>query len=463
MLLRIRSNVGVWRVDGLDEGTATVADILAGVAAARPHVVYEKPFSFDPPCNEHIDTTKTLSEQGLKHGAMVHCRVDASTCVDVTAKPAADEQQPEAAEQQQKQSSSNMRRVIDKNGSIKLVHSDAPVAAEDKGFRPGMLPLRDMKMHWTLNEFVALDDQYTFKIKRQPEAFSNGVTLDSPSVGDFQTYLRRFNFSRSRIGYLYGKFLEDDTAMVEAIYEPPQEADPEAAEGFVLLDDPLEDTVEQLAQLLGLRKVGWIFGHPPREEGFVMSSAEIIMAAELQLESAGGIEETPFVTVKVTLGDDGNASVEAFQVSKQCMEMVAEEALEVGPNPGFCVVNSTFTAIQEGKESKTVENNFFLTVVPIVQHTSELFITQFPKHNRDHDDRTPSHDELKKQLSKSGSAGWNFVDLLADFHLLLYLCQFLDMGTDMPKISESVVNRDIPLTEGYKLIIGSMASLDGSY
>lgn len=470
MLIRIRSNVGVWRVEGLDESTATTADVLAGVALTRPNVVYEKPFSFDPACNQPLDTTKTLTEQGLKHGAMVHCRVDGTTCVDVTAKPQTNnEEMPDAAaldtaQKPSASSSANTRRVIAKDGSIKLVHSDAPVAAgEDKGFRKGMLPLRDMKMHWTLSEFTAMDDQYQFKIKRQPEAFSNGVTLDSPSVGDFQTYLRRFNFSRSRCGYLYGKFLEDQTAQVEAIYEPPQEADPEAAEGFVLLDDPLEETVEQMAQLLGLQKVGWIFGHPPREDGFVMSAAEIIMAAEMQLEAAGGIEETPFVTVKVTVGDDGNASVEAFQVSKQCMEMVAEEALEVGPNPGFCVVNPTFTAIQEGKESKTVENNFFLTVVPIVQHNSEIFITQFPKHNRDHDDRTPSHDELKKQLSKSGSAGWSFVELLSDFHLLLYLCQLLDMSTDMPKICESVANRDVPLKEGYKLIIGSMAGLDGSY
>jgi nuclear protein localization protein 4 homolog len=461
MLLRIRSNVGVWRVDGLDEATATVADVLAGVAATRPHVVYEKPFAMDPACNQLLDTSKTLSEQGLRHGSMVHCRVDPSTCVDITAKAQSEDTEQEVETQQQV--TSNMRRVIDKDGTIKLVHSDAPAVSEDKGFRKGMLPLRDMKMHWTLNEFVALDDRYTFKITRQPEAFSKGVTLDEPSVGDFQTYLRRFNFSRHRMGYLYGRFLEDMTVQVETIYEPPQESDPEAAEGFVLLDDPQEDTVEQLAQLLGLPQVGWIFGHPPREQGFVMSAAEVIMAAELQLEASGGIEETPFVTVKVTVGDDGNASVEAFQVSKQCMEMVAEEALEVGTDPRFCVVNDTFSAIQEGKESKTVENNFFLTVVPIVQHTSDIFVSQFPRHNRDHDDRTPSHDELKKQLSKSGTAGWTFVELLADFHLLLYLCQFLDTGTDMPKICESVTDRDVPLTEGYKLIIGSMAGLDGSY
>lgn len=446
MLIRLRSNVGVWRVDGLDEATATVADVQKGIALSRPHVVYETPLSRDPACQIPLDADVPLTNQGLGHGSMVHCRVDPASC---------------AEGRNQDQPSSSMRRMIAKDGSIQMVH--AVRADEKKGFRKGMMPLRDMKMSWTLNDFIALDSQYEFKIKRQEETTSKGVSLDTTAIADFQAYLRRFNFSRQRCGYLYGTFTEDNKVQVEAIYEPPQEADPEAAEGFVLLDDPKEDIVEQLAQLLGLRKVGWIIGHPPREDGFVLSAAEIIMAAELQLEAAGGVEETPFVTVKVTVGDDGNASVEAFQVSQQCMAMVAEEALDISPNPGFCVVSDTFTAIQEGKESKTVENNFFLAVVPIVQHTSEKLVSQFPKANRDHDDRTPNKDALKKQLSKSGTAGWTFIDLLADFNLLIYLSEFLDMTTDVPSICESIVNRDKPLNDGYKLIIGSMAGLDGAY
>lgn len=446
MLIRVRSNVGVWRVDGLDENTATVSDVISTIASTRPNVEYQTPLSLDPSCKNALDDAKLLSEQGLRHGSMIHCRVDPETCSEATA---------------DNNNSTSMRKIIGKDGSIRMVHAEG---ADDKnGFRKGMLPLRDMKMQWTLNDFIALDSQYEFKIKRQEEAISKGVSLDTQSVADFQSYMRRFNFSRQRCGYLYGTFSEDNKVQVEAIYEPPQEADPDAAEGFVLLDDPKEDTVEQLAQLLGLRKVGLIIGHPPREDGFVLSAAEIIMAAELQLEAAGGIEETPFVTVKVTVADDGNVAVEAFQMSQQCMAMVAEEALEIGPNPGFCVVNDTFTAIQEGKASKTVENNFFLAVVPIVQHTSEMLVSQFPKANRDHDDRSPSKDELKRQLSKSGSAGWSFIDLLADFNLLLFLSGLLDMSTDIPTICESIVNRDKPLNDGYKLIIASMAGLDGAY
>lgn len=115
--------------------------------------------------------------------------------------------------------------------------------------------------------------------------------------------------------------------------------------------------MESIASCLGMQQVGWLFAHPPREKGFFFSSLEVITAAELQLEAAKGVAETSFVTVKVTLNEEGAVIVEGFQVSQQCMEMVAESVLDVGPNPGSCAVNPTFTAIMEGKESKEVRSN----------------------------------------------------------------------------------------------------------
>lgn len=508
MIIRIRTNIGVWRVEDLDASTATTADILAGIAKTRPHVVYEKPLSSDPRCENPLDTSKPLSSQGLGHGSMIHCKVDASSCVEntivdgssstVAASSADGSTAMDTTTKTEQQRGGNTKRIIDKDGSIKLVHAEGPSQNSEKGFRKGQLALRDMKMAWTLQEFTAMDDKYNFKIKRQDSSFvgSGGLHLESSAVNDFQSYLRRFQFQQQRFGYLYGKFIdeEDDEpekkeeekytregwgarmpetgekkikknakVIVEAIYEPPQEADPEAAEGFVMLEDPNEENVENLAKMLGLQRVGWIVGHPPREEGFQLSAAEVIMAAELQLESAGGIEPTPFVTVRVTVDDDGNVVVEAFQVSLQCMEMVAEEALDVGPNPGFCYINETFTAIQEGKPSPTVENNFFLTLVPINGYQSDMFVSMFPRANRAYDDKLQTHDEMKRQLSKSGQSGWTFIDLLSDFALLLYLCKFLDVKTDIPKICASVKDRDVPLDDGYKIIITSMAGMDGSY
>lgn len=69
-----------------------------------------------------------------------------------------------------------------------------------------------------------------------------------------------------------------------------------------------------IATVLQMRRVGWIIAHPPREKGFHLSNAEVITAAELQLETANGVEETPFVTVKVSLNEENNVFVEGFQV-----------------------------------------------------------------------------------------------------------------------------------------------------
>lgn len=334
---------------------------------------------------------------------------------------------------------------------------------------------------FVVTDFMALDSKYEFKLKRQENAFCKQVSLDIPSIGNFQSYIQNFGFQRRRFGFLYGKFVPADDSsdgsdikagdgenkppmkcIVEAIYEPPQDVDAEAAEGFVALEDDKEETVNTIAEMLGLKKVGWIFGHEERSD-FTLTAAELILAAEYQLEDAKGVQETPFVTVTVSPTADGTVTVEAFQVSLQCMSMVAEEALEIGEKPSECTVNETFTAIQEGKASKTVENSFFLTVVPIVQHTSENLIADFPMLNRDVSDRTPSHNEMKRQLQKSGSEGWTFVDRLADFNLLIYLSGYLDLNGDLPKICASIVDRNVPLNSGYQIIIKSMAGLEGSY
>ncbi len=503
MIIRVQTNIGQWRINISEESTGQ--DLLNEITNTRPNILFQKSLSLDRSYQQPLDVHASLKAQNLSHGSMLYCIVDESTAVSTAAAAETTTTTETSTNNVHGDTTStttnpkHMKRIINKDGSISLIADDANPDNNNnnkKSFRKGMLPLRDMKMSWTLKEFVAMDDQFNFKIQRQKESWvgKGGVSLDQESANAFQSYLRTFAFQRQRMGYLYGKFINEEEkeedkypqretlfgtelpgtekkkeiknvkVMVEAIYEPPQEANPPSeGGGFVLLDDPNEEKVDILANMLGLTKVGWIFGHPPREKGFQMSSSEIITAAELQLECAGGIESTPFVTVKVTVGDDGNVSFEAFQVSKQCMEMVAEEALEVGENPGYCYVSDTFTAIQEGKESKTVENNFFLTVAPIVQHVSEMFVCQFPKANRDHDVRQPSHDEMKKQLSKSGSAGWTFVDLLADFNLLIYLCQYLDVQGDLQKICQSIVDRDVPLDEGYKLIIASMAGLDNAY
>ena len=234
-------------MEGLDEATATGETVLAEIAKTRPHVSYEKPLSRDPACQQQLDLGASLQSQNLRHGSMIHCRVDPSTCATADAPVSASGENESGTGAPQ--DSGNMKRIIDKDGQIKLVPTnEVRSSADDKGFRRGMMPLRDIKMAWTLSEFEAMDSQFVFKIKRQEQAICSQVSLDSPSIQNFQSYLQRFQFARKRFAFLYGKYeVSEDSGtkktIVEAIYEPPQEPDSDAAEGFEQLEDPLEDKV----------------------------------------------------------------------------------------------------------------------------------------------------------------------------------------------------------------------------
>jgi len=195
-----------------------------------------------------------------------------------------------------------------------------------------------------------------------------------------------------------------------------------------------------------------------KRKRFNFSNADILAKAEHQLEAASGVNDTTFVTVKVTMNDQGEMISEAYQVSKQCMEMVAEGAIQTSPNLGMCSVNPTFTALVEGKPTTEIDNDFFLVPLPITTFESEVFVSLFPKTNRDN--IIPSSKDLQKQLNKVGKEGWNLQALISDFHLLLYLSNFFSISEDIPILCQSVLDKSIPINEGYSLILNSLAGMD---
>ena len=157
---------------------------------------------------------------------------------------------------------------------------------------------------------------------------------------------------------------------------------------------------------------------------FHFSTTEVLCAAEQQLESADGLEDTLFTTFKVTLDEEGKLLVDAWQICKQGLSMVAEGALTVSPNPGVAAIHPTFTAYVELRPTKEVDNHFFITRVPI-KSIESLFISTFPRLNRPEIVQSTEH--IKKQLSRLGKEGWSMKDLISDFHFLLFLCNFMDM------------------------------------
>jgi nuclear protein localization protein 4 homolog len=63
-------------------------------------------------------------------------------------------------------------------------------------------------------------------------------------------------------------------------------------------------------------------------------------------------------------------------------------------------------------------------------------------------------------LIRVGTKGWTFADQLADFQLLLYLCNFISAKDDLPLLCRAVTDREVPLDEGYQLLLRSIAGMD---
>lgn len=140
-------------------------------------------------------------------------------------------------------------------------------------------------------------------------------------VDEFLNYWRVSG--NQRIGFLYGAYeVNPDVplgirARIVAIYEPPQESTKNAIK---LLEDPLDSEVQEMAALLGLRKVGWIFTdllnhetlagmvkHLRGIDTFFLTAKECILAGHFQnlhpnpcRYSSNGFFGSKFVTICVT-------------------------------------------------------------------------------------------------------------------------------------------------------------------
>lgn len=425
MLVRVRSKNGTWRVGDLTP-QSTVGDIALWIEKEHGIAANTQRLSLDLQGQRRAEHHQTLRDLKIGHGDMLFLDYEGETI----------------------STGGVVGRKITADGTV--THVTYHDRMDKNSFRPGLKALRDMKMHWTLDEFMRMDAQFEFKLSAQKDAHVAKVVLDGACCNDFQSYLRQFAFQQSRCGWLYGTVNEETKEVtVDFIYEPPQQGNPY---GFEVFDDPQADTVDAVAAALGCEKVGWVFSHPPREEeSFHFSAREIMLAAQLQADAGG--KGSLFLTLKCTLDKEGQASFEAFQVSDQCVDMFAAGALlEDESDPKSCAIHDTFTAIVEAKAAKTVDNNFFLCVVPVTTHDSGLK-SSFPKLNREGQMR--SRQALKEQLQRFKSEP--YVQRISDFQLLVFLTDFLDAQTDIPAICQSIRNPEIPLDSGYPILIDSVA------
>ena len=488
MLIRVRSKFGTWRLGDVESRTK-VGELMARIEHEHGVKVGDQALRLSAGSGGQVlRAQQTCGELGVKHGSMVYLTAAGGSASASSAAAGSS-------------GTSKTKKCVDANGN--LMHS-----AKDEGskaFRPGALSLRAQKMHWTLTDMMELDDQYTFKIKGEKQTFCERASLDSKSCDAFQRYVRSFAFQTSRCGYMYGVYLDPkseeeeeeekgggyvrskprkmvlsdlpsaskntlpkQSVRVEFVYEPCQIGTPS---GFDLLDDEREQKAEAIASALGYRRVGFIFSHPRRKD-YNFSAREIIQAGQQCLEAGEGAFDSPFVIVKVFPEEDGSVAFDAFQLTPQCLEMVAEDALlELPSNPGHSAVHETFTAVVEAKKAEVIDNDFFIKRVPIVSHASALKgggDSTFPRYNRDNSEVPSSFafQSAMKSLGRNPSTK-DLIARIANFHVLMFLAEHFGIS-EMRDIAAHVktfaVDGDADAAasafpEGYKLMILSLANL----
>ncbi|KAJ1652355.1 nuclear protein localization protein 4 [Dispira simplex] len=178
---------------------------------------------------------------------------------------------------------------------------------------------------------------------------------NSDLVDHFIQYWRQTG--TQRFGYLYGRYepyLEVPLgvqAVVEAIYEPPQNT---AVDGIkVDMTWAEEKQVDRMAELCGLVKVGMIFTDLvddgsgtgavvcKRHIGsYFMSSLECVFAAQMQLRNPNPCKWSPsghfgskFVTCVVSGNGDGGIDITAYQMTTVAMAMVDADIIEPTVDP----------------------------------------------------------------------------------------------------------------------------------
>uniref|UniRef100_A0A673JVQ5 Nuclear protein localization protein 4 homolog n=1 Tax=Sinocyclocheilus rhinocerous TaxID=307959 RepID=A0A673JVQ5_9TELE len=279
-------------------------------------------------------------------------------------------------------------------------------------------------------------------LNRQKYRHVDNIMFENHTIADrFLDFWRKTG--NQRMGYLYGRYTEHKDiplgirAEVAAIYEPPQIGTQNSLE---LIEDPKAEAVEEIAAKLILSKllsgVGWIFTdllsedtrigtvrYTRNKDSYFLSAEECITAGHFQNQHANACRLSPdghfgskFVTVVATGGPDNQVHFEGYQVSNQCMALVRDECLlpcKDVPELGYAKESSTEQYVPDVfyKITTTFPKD------PVFTFSSTF---RFPIENRDALGETQDFHSLATYLSQCSSSS-SFLDIVSDFHLLLFL------------------------------------------
>ncbi|KAG5513514.1 hypothetical protein PMAC_000946 [Pneumocystis sp. 'macacae'] len=287
---------------------------------------------------------------------------------------------------------------------------------------------------------------------------------DSSLIDIFLNYWRLSG--HQRFGYLYGRYEPYDAvplgikAVVEAIYEPPQENEPNGIS--LVLPWNEENSVDEVAYLFGLKKIGMIFTDLTDDgsgkgtvickrhvDSFFLSSLEVFFGATMQLKhknatkwSKSGEFGSKFVTCVISANKEGGIDIFAYQVSNTAMALVDAKIIEPSIDPSimlirkeqdvyipemfFQKINQYKTQVQENAKSSfpieyllvTLTHGFPIKPASIFSSTSGTFLIE----NRASIGQVQNINALAERIKPVLEQPYgDAIKTLCDFHFLTYL------------------------------------------
>lgn len=232
---------------------------------------------------------------------------------------------------------------------------------------PTFHPAGSFGRKMTMDDLIAKQ----MRVTRQENPHCELVSFDRDCANAFQNYVNEsLAFAVKRAGFMYGTVSEEGKVEVDFIYEPPQQG---TEEHLAILRDPDEEKlVEAIAVGLGMRRVGFIFTQTISQDkkDYTLSNREVLQAAEFHAES--GLKEWVTALVKLEVNEDGGADVhfEAFQMSDTCIKLYKEAwfETEIAEDADPKLSKMKKDVVVGVKDTREVDNDFFLVVVKIFDH-----------------------------------------------------------------------------------------------
>lgn len=298
-----------------------------------------------------------------------------------------------------------------------------------------------MTQSWGTNTTLRDIERHQFKIALQEESVIKHVSFNHWAAIKYRECdLVKTEDGLTSVGLLFGTVdSRTATVHVEVVYKLGQNQEEPNSAG-------------RIATELGLEKVGWIFISSSRDKSYSLSDEEIKCMAEMQ-NNLGDQS----ITCIGSLNEIGEVYFEAYQVSETCKRLQEMGWFVLSGTPAAQIklqnpqrpMDTSPIVLPNGNAVGVVDPEWFLMPVSISSHRGYEF-TRFPIENCSH---KQSSEDLKLILQEETKI-WKILD----FHLLLWLSNFLILNADISLLCETVTLTKTVAPE-YELIIRSLAGI----